>query len=81
MAAVLGSPSRAPALKRLKTPTLVIHGDADPLIPVRLGIQTAKIIPKAELLIVKGMGHWLPLETWPEILGSMVGFFKKTSRG
>ncbi|MGB0385914.1 MAG: alpha/beta fold hydrolase [Ardenticatenaceae bacterium] len=71
LAAVIASGSRKEALKNLTTPTLVIHGDADPLVPLEGGIDTAEAIPDAELLIIEGMGHSLPLETWPQIVGAI----------
>jgi crotonobetainyl-CoA:carnitine CoA-transferase CaiB-like acyl-CoA transferase/pimeloyl-ACP methyl ester carboxylesterase len=56
-AAIMASGSRTQALRSVSTPTLVIHGDKDPLVPVEGGIHTAKIIPGAQLVILKGMGH------------------------
>ncbi|MDH3685961.1 MAG: alpha/beta fold hydrolase [Myxococcales bacterium] len=57
LAAVVAAGSRADALAKLSVPTLVIHGDADTLIPPEGGKDTAARIPGAELLIVPGMGH------------------------
>jgi pimeloyl-ACP methyl ester carboxylesterase len=54
------SGSRVEALKRLQTPTLVIHGKTDPLIPVEHGEKTAALIPNSESLYIGGMGHTLP---------------------
>jgi len=65
LAAVLASGSRTAALRELDVPAVVIHGEADPLLPVRGGIATAKAIPGAELITVPGMGHDLPRELWP----------------
>jgi pimeloyl-ACP methyl ester carboxylesterase len=65
LAAVLTSGSRTAALRELDVPAVVIHGEADPLLPVRGGIATAKAIPGAELITVPGMGHDLPRELWP----------------
>ncbi|OGP50889.1 MAG: alpha/beta hydrolase [Deltaproteobacteria bacterium RBG_13_43_22] len=72
-AAIMASGSRNEALKSLKVPTLVIHGDEDPLVPVAGGIATAKAIPGARLLIVKGMGHGLPAPVWPQIIEAIAG--------
>ncbi len=58
--AILAAPSRMAELKKLSTPTLVIHGDADPLIPVECGLDTARAIPGARTAIIEGMGHILP---------------------
>jgi pimeloyl-ACP methyl ester carboxylesterase len=65
IAAILASGSRADALASLRVPTLVIHGDADPLVSVEAGRDTAKCIHDAELLIVEGMGHDMPRQAWP----------------
>jgi len=51
---------RTALLASVKVPTLVIHGSADPLMPVEHGIATAKAIPGAELMIIEGMGHNIP---------------------
>lgn len=66
-AAILASPDRTPALRQVTAPTLVIHGEADPLVDVSGGRATAAAIPGAELLTFAGMGHDLPGELWPEI--------------
>lgn len=65
LAAILASPSRRPQLKRLKIPTLVIHGTQDPLQPLRGGEALARLIPKADFLKIKGYGHNLPAELMP----------------
>ncbi len=72
MAAIFASGSRREPLKQVQVPTLVIHGDADPLVPLAAGEDTAVHIPNAELLIIEGMGHGLPLETWPQVVGAIV---------
>lgn len=58
--AILSTKSRVQALQSLSVPTLVIHGDRDPLVPVECGIATAKAIPGAKLELIAGMGHDLP---------------------
>lgn len=68
LAAVLASGSRKEALKSVKIPTLVIHGDADPLVPVEGGLDTAEAIPGAKLMIIAGMGHDLPPALAPQII-------------
>jgi pimeloyl-ACP methyl ester carboxylesterase len=52
---------RRPKLKLIKAPTVVVHGTEDPLIPVEGGKDTARNIPGAELRILDGMGHDLPI--------------------
>lgn len=69
--AILGTENRVPKLGTIKVPTLVIHGGDDPLVPVEGGKETAASITGAELLIIEGMGHSLPPETWPQIVDSI----------
>jgi pimeloyl-ACP methyl ester carboxylesterase len=58
--AILASGSRDQALKAVQVPTLVIHGDADRLVPLRAGRHTARCIPNAHLEVIEGLGHDLP---------------------
>lgn len=60
MCAVVASGDRREALKTITAPTVVLHGDADPLVRLEGGKDTAASIPGAELRIVEGMGHDLP---------------------
>ncbi len=61
--------SRDPRLKLagLTASTVVIHGDADPLVPVEGGKDTAGHIPDAELRIIASMGDDFPPEFFAEI--------------
>jgi pimeloyl-ACP methyl ester carboxylesterase len=52
---------RRPKLKTVKVPAVVVHGELDPLIPVLGAQDTAANIPGAELRIIPGMGHDLPI--------------------
>jgi pimeloyl-ACP methyl ester carboxylesterase len=69
--AILASGSRKQRLASVKAPTLVIHGTVDPLVPPEGGKDTAASIPGAKLLMIEGMGHALPIPTWPEIIGAI----------
>jgi len=71
LGAIMASGSRAPALKELEVPTVVIHGESDPLIPLRAGVATARAIPGAELITIPGMGHDLPRELWPTFVDAI----------
>jgi pimeloyl-ACP methyl ester carboxylesterase len=71
MAAILASGSRREALTRLKTPTLVIHGAEDPMLPVEAGRATARAIPAAKLMILERMGHTLPHALWPALVDAI----------
>jgi pimeloyl-ACP methyl ester carboxylesterase len=46
---------------KIQAPTMVIHGNADPLVPVACGHQLAREIPGARSDFIDGMGHDLPL--------------------
>ncbi len=65
LAAILASGDRTKRLHGIAAPTLVIHGDRDPLITLSGGRATAKAIPNARLMVVSDMGHGLPERLWP----------------
>ncbi|MDO8322445.1 MAG: alpha/beta hydrolase [Phenylobacterium sp.] len=67
MAAVVACGDRRPLLAAITAPTVVIHGEADPLVPVEGGRDTAASIPGAELHTIPGMGHDLPHQLIPRI--------------
>jgi pimeloyl-ACP methyl ester carboxylesterase len=71
LAAILASPDRTEALRQVRCPALVIHGEDDPLIAVSGGRATAEAIPGAELIAVPGMGHDLPRALWPRIIDAI----------
>jgi pimeloyl-ACP methyl ester carboxylesterase len=76
--AVGASPARVEALSRLEVPTLVVHGDADRLVPPDAGRATAAAIPGARLEIVAGMGHDYPPEHWDTMV-DLISTHAKTS--
>jgi len=57
MAAIIGAGGRRHRLEHLDIPTLVIHGDCDPVVPLAHGRDTADIIPGARLEVISGLGH------------------------
>ncbi|SEF29632.1 Pimeloyl-ACP methyl ester carboxylesterase [Amycolatopsis pretoriensis] len=68
LAAIMAERDRAPRLRKVRTPALVVHGARDPLVHVSGGRATARAIPGADLDVVPGMGHDLPREVWPRIV-------------
>lgn len=72
LAAILASGDRTEALRSVKTPTLVIHGEADPLVNVSGGQATAAAIPGSTLLVLPGMGHDLPPQLWDTFIDAIV---------
>ena len=69
--AILAGGDRRPELARLRTPTLIIHGTRDPLMPIAAGRDTARHIPGARLLEFEGMGHDLPPALTPRIVDAI----------
>jgi pimeloyl-ACP methyl ester carboxylesterase len=68
LGAIIASGHRARDLKRIRVPTLVIHGKSDRLIRPSGGRATARAIPGARLELIDGMGHDLPRGVWPRIV-------------
>jgi pimeloyl-ACP methyl ester carboxylesterase len=58
--AIIADGDRSPLLARIGAPTRVIHGEADPLVPVQCGVDLVRRIAGAQADIVPGMGHDLP---------------------
>jgi pimeloyl-ACP methyl ester carboxylesterase len=68
LCAILASGSRSDRLRTLDVPTLVAHGDRDPLVDISGGRRTAEVIPAADLLVLEGMGHDLPTYFWAPLI-------------
>lgn len=67
LGAILVSGDRTRSLRRIEAPTLVIHGSADKLIKPSGGRATARAIPGARLMVIRGMGHDLPRPLWDRL--------------
>lgn len=59
------TPATAATFKAILTPTLVMHGEADTVIPVEAGKALAAVIPGAKLIVYPGVGH-VPMEQIPD---------------
>ena len=57
MAAILGTKNRINKVKTISVPTLIIHGETDPLIKVKNAFHTHKLIKNSNLKVIKNMGH------------------------
>jgi len=73
MAAIVAHGDRRPQLSSLQLPALVIHGSADPLVPVEAGKDTHAAIQGSDLLLIDGMGHDLPRGAWHQIVAAITG--------
>jgi pimeloyl-ACP methyl ester carboxylesterase len=80
LAAVAGSGDRTERLRELDVPTLVVHGEDDPLIGVSGGRATAAAIPGAELVTIPGMGHDLPHAVWNRVVGAIAALVERVER-
>ncbi len=68
LGAIIASGDRTPRLRQITAPTLVIHGTRDKMIRKSGGRATARAIPGAQLELVEGMGHDLPVDVWPRLI-------------
>ena len=69
--AVLASGDRRAMLGQIRAPTLVLHGAADPLVPLAAGLDTAANIKNARMEVVMGMGHDFPDALMPRLTMSI----------
>lgn len=76
ISAVAADGDRAALLARIASPTLVLHGDADPLVPIACGLDTSRRIPGARFALVPGMGHDLTPELVEMLLVHIAPFLR-----
>jgi pimeloyl-ACP methyl ester carboxylesterase len=79
--AIAASGSRVEQLRRIRAPSLVIHGSDDPLIPVAAGEDTAAKIPGARLQVIPGMGHDLAPGLVPLLVDAITRHCQAADRG
>jgi pimeloyl-ACP methyl ester carboxylesterase len=72
LVAVVADGDRSPMLARIAAPTHIVHGDADPLIPVAAAHDLQAKIRGATLDVIPGMGHDLPQALWPRFAQAML---------
>jgi pimeloyl-ACP methyl ester carboxylesterase len=62
-------------LARIDVPTLVIHGDADRILPITAaGLRSTKLIKGARLLVVKDGPHCVQWTHADEVNAELLGF-------
>ena len=79
-AATQASESRIERLRKLAIPTLIIHGQQDPLIPIEHGKKLAATIPNADSLWIDNMGHDLPNASISKITDRMILNFEEVAK-
>lgn len=77
--AILASGSRMPLLPKINAPTLIIHGDKDPLVHVAAAYNLARYISGAKLEIISGMGHDLPPQLLPQLQQMILSHLKSAA--
>lgn len=80
VAAIIADGDRTERLRSVTTPTLVLHGEDDPLVKVEGGRATAEAIPGARLKTYPGWGHDLPLEL-VDTLADEIAAHARAARG
>jgi non-heme chloroperoxidase len=67
-------------LASIDVPTLVIHGDADRILPITAaGLRTAKLIKGAQMLVVKDGPHCIPWTHAEEVNAELLSFLGGTA--
>ncbi len=74
LAAILADTTRADELARVRCPTLVLHGDADPFVLIECGRDTARRIPGARFVAIEGAGHDLAPQACQQFLRHLLPF-------
>jgi pimeloyl-ACP methyl ester carboxylesterase len=59
-------------LGEIRVPTLIVHGDEDPLFPLGLADAMANEIPGATLLVENGVGHEFVRRAWPTVVPAVL---------
>ncbi|CAG8866797.1 Aclacinomycin methylesterase RdmC [Pseudomonas fluorescens] len=75
--AILAEPSRVELLDRLRLPTLVVHGTADPLLPVMHGVHLAAHLRGSQLRLIPGLAHRFQEPFKGPLLGAVLPYLRE----
>ena len=64
LAAIAAQPDRTAELRKLRLPTLVLHGLEDPLVALSGGLALARSVTGSRFIGYSGMGHDFPRPLW-----------------
>jgi pimeloyl-ACP methyl ester carboxylesterase len=79
IAAIVAQGDRSQGLQQVDVPALIIHGKADPLIPMDGGVDTHDKIRGSKLMLIDGMGHDLPPQVWDEIVPAIAAVSRRAN--
>lgn len=66
-------------IEQVRVPTLVVHGEQDPLVPLINGQRLAASIPGAQLVLFESCGHIPPLEQPGRYNEEVLAFLRRVS--
>ena len=78
MSAIIAAGDFRKYTRRIKAPTLVIHGNKDPLVPIEGGFEIARLVQDARMEVIDGMGHDVPPRFLPQITKLLLDHFGHT---
>jgi pimeloyl-ACP methyl ester carboxylesterase len=65
------NPTLPPLLGGVQTEALIVWGRRDLIVPVEVGEQYARALPRSRLSVVEGAGHFIEMEQ-PEALAKLI---------
>ncbi len=71
LTAMARTPSLFGRITALRVPTLVVHGDRDPVFSLELGEALHRAIPRAQFRCIPGMGHIFPPQ-WSPLISRLI---------
>ena len=80
LSAIVADGDRRELCRTIRVPTLVLHGEDDPLVPCEGGRDTAACIPDAKLRTIPGWGHDLPLDLVDDLARAIGDHAKDSTR-
>jgi pimeloyl-ACP methyl ester carboxylesterase len=60
-------------LQNISAPTVILHGSEDPLVPIAAAEDIASRVPNAELRIIPGLGHFVPVALVTDFADAITG--------
>lgn len=80
-AAIVADGDRRGLLRDLRVPAVIVHGDADPMVPVENAQELAEVIDGAELRVIEGLGHDIPAALVPEFVEAILAAAARSADG